>query len=414
MFLLKKVLYFILVLSLLTTTVSADINFSQKAVEVSGVATEYYSSDLFSEPTDFAATVPMKSIPEIKAKSYILMEKSSGEVICENNSDEKLSPASITKIMTLLLVVEAIDSGKISLSDVVSTSEHAASMGGSQIWLEVGEEMTVDELLKATAVASANDASVALAEFVAGSEDAFVGLMNDCAKKLGMKNTVFKNACGLDEEGHYSSARDVAIMSKELLKHDTIKKYTNIWQDSLRNGKTELVNTNKLVRFYQGTTGLKTGTTNKAGFCLAASAMRDGVELISVVMGAENSNDRFNSAKNLLNFGFANYTIFTPTVDAAKIATIPVVKGEQNQVEIESEPIKEVLIKKGSEKGIITEITLENEIEAPVAENKEVGKITIKSGEKTIGEYKIYTINSVERISWPFSFKKIVNLLFSL
>ena len=208
----------------------------------------------------------MNSVPEIKAKSLVLMEASTGEVLYENNSNEKLSPASVTKIMTLLLVIEAIDNGTISLSDIVTTSDHAASMGGSQIWLKPGEEMTVDELLKAAAVGSANDASVALAEYIAGSEEGFVALMNERAAELQMKNTCFKNACGLDEEGHYTSANDIALMSKELLGHDTIKKYTTIWMDSLREGKTELVNTNKLVRFYQGATGLKTGTTDKAGF----------------------------------------------------------------------------------------------------------------------------------------------------
>ena len=266
----KKIIAIICAVIIFSFTVYADTAENVDAVSASSsnLATEYYSSDLFSEPTDFAATVPMNSVPEIKAKSLVLMEASTGEVLYENNSNEKLSPASVTKIMTLLLVIEAVDNGTISLSDIVTTSDHAASMGGSQIWLKPGEEMTVDELLKAAAVGSANDASVALAEYIAGSEEGFVALMNERAAELQMKNTCFKNACGLDEDGHYTSANDIALMSKELLSHDTIKKYTTIWMDSLREGKTELVNTNKLVRFYQGATGLKTGTTDKRVFVL--------------------------------------------------------------------------------------------------------------------------------------------------
>jgi len=248
-------------------------------------------------------TLAEDSIP---AKSAILMDQQSGRVLFEQNADEPVAPASITKIMTLLLVIEALEEGKISLEDKVVTSELAASMGGSQIWLEPGEEMTVDELLRAVAIASANDASVALAEHVAGSEPAFIERMNKRAAQLGMQNTRFLNCTGLDEEGHVTTARDVAIVSRELISHPMIIEYSTIWMDELRNGETQLVNTNKLVRFYPGATGLKTGTTSIAGSCLSATATRDGLSLVAVVMGAPNSDSRFAAARGLLDYGFAN------------------------------------------------------------------------------------------------------------
>ncbi|MBR6741803.1 MAG: D-alanyl-D-alanine carboxypeptidase, partial [Clostridia bacterium] len=244
---------------------------------------------------------------DIKAKSAILLEPYTGKILYEQNSDEKLAPASITKIMPLLLVMEALKRGDISLETAVYASEHACSMGGSQIWLEPGEGMTVDELLKATVIASANDACVVLGELLAGSEEGFVALMNKRAKELGMNNTNFVNCTGLDADEHYTTAHDVAIMSAELIKHPLIKKYSTVWMDSLRNGESELVNTNKLVRFYKGTTGLKTGTTSKAGYCLSATAMRDGMELVAVVLSGESSDLRFSGAKKLLDYGFANY-----------------------------------------------------------------------------------------------------------
>ena len=236
---------------------------------------------------------------EIKAKAAVLMDASTGKVLLKYNENEKLCPASVTKIMPLLLVVEAIDSGKIKLNDVVTVSANASSKGGSQIWLKEGEQMTVDDLLKATAVYSANDACSALGEYVSGSEEAFVSALNKRAAELGMKNTNFENCTGLDDTtiNHLTTALDVAIMSKELLRHEMIINYTTIWMDSVRGGETELVNTNKLVRFFEGTTGLKTGTTSKAGCCVSASAMRNGTHLIAVVLGSENSSDRFETAK---------------------------------------------------------------------------------------------------------------------
>ena len=245
----------------------------------------------------------------ISAPSGVLMEASTGKILYEKNPHDKRPCASITKVMTLLLVFEAIDSGKLSLEDTVTTSEHAASMGGSDIWLEPGEEMSADDMIKATVVASANDAAVALAEHISGSEETFVAQMNQRAAQLGMTDTVFKNCNGLDEEGHITSAYDVAVMSRELMKHEKIFDYTSIWLDNLRGGKTQIVNTNKLLKTYNGITGLKTGTTDDAGCCISATATRDGMSLIGVVLGADTGKQRFADAAALLDHGFANYAV---------------------------------------------------------------------------------------------------------
>jgi D-alanyl-D-alanine carboxypeptidase (penicillin-binding protein 5/6) len=253
-----------------------------------------------------------ESNAEVKAKSAVLMDVNTGTVLLQQNKDERLAPASVTKIMTLLLVFEALDSEKIKLTDMVTVSENAASMGGSQIFLEVGESMSVDDMIKSVVVASANDAAVALAEFVGGSESAFVKMMNDRAAELGMTNTNFENATGLDDDtkNHLTTAYDIALMSRELLKHDKITEYTTIWMDTVRNGEFGLSNTNRLVRFYKGITGLKTGSTDKAGFCISASAKRDNLHLIAVIMGSESSSIRNAEAAKLLDYGFANYDIY--------------------------------------------------------------------------------------------------------
>lgn len=378
------------------------------------IVTEYYSDDIFEDVVEYVATIPMTNPPNVDAKSVVLMEASTGKVLYEKNSKEKLSPASITKIMTLLLIVEALDSNKMSLNDTVTTSDHAASMGGSQIWLEPGETMTVDNLLKAVAVGSANDASVALAEYVAGSEEGFVSLMNQRAEELGMKNSHFVNACGLDAENHYTSANDVAIVSRELINHPSIKAYTTIWMDSLRGGDTELVNTNKLVRYYLGATGLKTGTTSKAGFCVSATAKRDNMEIISVVMSGVSSDARFVGAKKLLDYGFANWSIKIPEFDDSVIKDIAVKKGEQQSVEIELEPISSQLIKKGDENKITTELTINESIEAPVAKGQQIGTLKILLDGNEIDQCKVYTVNDVKRISWGFTFVKLLKEIFKL
>ena len=339
------------------------------------------------------------------------MEQSTGKVLFENNSDEALPPASITKIMTMVLICEALDSGALKMTDVVTASEHAASMGGSQIWLEPKETMNVKDLIKAVAIGSANDASVALAEHIAGSEEGFVTMMNEKAKQLGMKNTVFKNACGLDADGHLSTARDVAIMSRELLKHNVIREFTNIWMDSLRGGETQLVNTNKLVRFYLGATGLKTGTTDKAGSCLSASAKRDNMELIAVVMGAVDSKERFAGAKKLLDYGFANWKITTPTVDKSSLSSLPVTMGQKDELKLYFDEINPELIRNGEKAAIKTVTDLPESVEAPIVKGQQIGKFKITNGDKVLSEYAVYAAEDVDRINFGFSFSRLMTKL---
>ena len=302
---------------------------------------------------------------EIKAKSAILMEPQTGEILYESNSDQQLPPASITKIMSLLLVMEALDRGDFTLETPVSASEHACSMGGSQIWLEPGECMTVHELLKATVIASANDACVALGELIAGSEEAFVALMNQRASELGMNNTNFVNCTGLDAKEHLTTAHDVAVMSCELIKHKLITKYSTVWMDSLRDGKSELVNTNKLVRFYKGTTGLKTGTTSTAKYCLSASAERNGLSLVAVVMAGETSADRFEGAKKLLDYGFANYS-FLEIKSELKDKETKLSGGVAPAVKVKAEETVKVLLNKSSKKNIERVTVWKENITAPV------------------------------------------------
>lgn len=345
-------------------------------------------------------------VDSITAKSAILMEISSGEVLLSKNPDEKLPPASITKIMTLLLVMEAIDSGKITLEDTVTASSNASSKGGSQIWLKEGEQMTVHELLKATAVASANDASTALGEYVAGDEASFVAMMNKRATELGMTNTNFENCSGLDDTTveHYTTARDIAIMSCELMKHERIKDYTTIWMDSLRNGETSLVNTNRLIRFYDGATGLKTGTTSKAGYCISATAQRDGLELVAVVLGSDNSNNRFEDAKKLLSWGFANYEIYTPQVDLSLITDVNVLYGEKSTVSPVITEISPILIKKGTQSSVTQRIDMCVDVEAPVEKGQTMGNIYFEADGEAIAECNLISEARVERRSIFFVF----------
>ena len=344
------------------------------------------------------------------AKAVVLMEKSTGKVLYSENENEKLYPASVTKIMTILLVCEALDSGKIKLSDTVSCSKNAASKGGSQIWLEAGETMSVRELLKATCVYSANDACTLLGEYVAGSEQSFNDMMNNRAKELGMNNTHFDNCTGLDDttDTHLTTAYDVALMSKELLKYDFIKEYTTIWMDSLRNGETQLVNTNKLVRFYNGITGLKTGTTEKAGCCVAATAERNNMELIAVVMGSENSNDRFNTAENLLDWGFANFEIYTPEINDAIKKEIDVLFGMKDSVSIKIPVLSSVLINKGESQNITAETEIAENITAPVDENQTVGKIIVRNGDEILSEHSITIAESVGKLSFFGALHKLL------
>lgn len=352
---------------------------------------------------------------EIKAKAAVLMEVSTGRVLMRYNENERLYPASVTKIMPLLLVMEAVDSGKISLDDVVTVSGTAASKGGSQIWLKEGEQMTVDELLKATAVYSANDACTALGEYIAGSDEAFVKMLNDRAKELGMTNTNFENCTGLDDttKNHLTTAYDVAVMSCELLKHEKITDYTTIWMDSLRNGQTELVNTNKLVRFYEGTTGLKTGTTSKAGCCVSASAKREDTHLVAVVMGSENSSDRFETAKAMLNWGFANYTTVTPVIDSTLIPEVGVINGVEEKISPEIPLAQPVLIEKGREGEITQTIDLAVDVAAPVEKGQVLGTVTFRLGDEMLGEYNLTATHSVDSLTFPIVFMRFLRAIAS-
>lgn len=335
----------------------------------------------------------------VSAKSAILMDASTGQVLYAANEHERLYPASVTKIMPLLLFMEALDSGKISLTDTVTASPVAASKGGSQIWLKEGEQMTVDELLRATAIASANDACTALGEHIAGSEEAFVQLMNKRAEELGMKNTNFVNCSGLDDDTteHLTTAYDIALMSKELLSHDRIKTYTTVWMDTLRDGATALTNTNRLVRFYNGTTGLKTGTTDKAGYCLSASAEREGLHLIAVILGAESSDDRFEGAKALLNWGFANYETVTPDLKGVEIPEVRVLRGIDKSILPKAQGVKPVTLKKGESAKIEYTVELSEDVNAPVEKNQLLGKITARAGDNVIGEYGLVAENEVRK-----------------
>lgn len=347
---------------------------------------------------------------DVKAKSAILMDQTTGKVLMKMKENEKLYPASVTKIMSMLLIAEAIDSNTIRLTDEVTTSTEASKKGGSQIWLKEGEVMTVEELLKATAVYSANDACTALGEYIAGSDEGFVTMMNERAAELGMKNTHFDNCTGLDDtsETHLTTAYDVALMSRELMKHTFILQYTKIWMDSLRDGKTELVNTNKLIRFYEGATGLKTGTTSKAGCCISATATRDGTSLIAVVMGADNSKDRFEGAKAMLNWGFANYETVTPQIDKSLITDVNIIMGEERTVTPQISGNAKFLIPKGKAKDLKQEIDLAAAVEAPVESNQTLGTVTVTLDGQKLGEYKLTSPHYVERLSFKTVFNRMI------
>ena len=339
---------------------------------------------------------------DVKAKSYVLMDVSNGKLLLGKNEHEMLYPASVTKIMTLLLVIEKIDSGKLSLEDKVTASTAAAGKGGSQIWLKEGETMTVDELLRAAAIGSANDACTALAEHIAGSEEGFVKLMNAKANELGMKDTNFENCTGLDDdtENHLTSAYDIALMSRELLSHERIQNYTTVWMDSLRSGATELVNTNKLVRFYKGTTGLKTGTTSKAGHCISASAMRKNLHLIAVVLGAENSTDRFEGAKALLNYGFANYETVTPNFDSSLITDVNIIKGIEQSVTPQVEKVLPMTLETGTGAKIQPKINLALSVEAPVEKGQVLGTLDFEIDGNVIASYNIVSPVEIRKINF--------------
>lgn len=343
-------------------------------------------------------------------KSSILMSLDTGDVIKQNNAYEHLSPASVTKLMSILLILEAIDSGKIKLTDEVAATENAVSKGGSQIWLEVGEKMTVNDLFKAVVIASANDACTLLGEYVAGSDSAFVDMMNKRVETLGLKNSHFENCTGLDDEvtNHYSCAYDLAVIAKEVMKHKLILKYSTVWLDSLRNGKTELNNTNKMINKYNGMTGLKTGTTSNAGFCLCATATRDGISFVSVVLGAQTSDERFALTQELLDYGFANYKLDNIKIDNSKLKTVKVKNGVDKSITPKCELNKKLLLPKNSDK-ITYEYSFLDEIKAPVKKGDKLGVITVYSGNKKISSIELKSDKNIKSVTFLYILKKMFN-----
>lgn len=347
---------------------------------------------------------------KLNVKSSILMSLDTGDVIKQNNAYEHLSPASVTKLMSILLILEAIDSGKIKLTDEVAATENAVSKGGSQIWLEVGEKMTVNDLFKAVVIASANDACTLLGEYVAGSDSAFVDMINKRVETLGLKNSHFENCTGLDDEvtNHYSCAYDLAVIAKEVMKHKLILKYSTVWLDSLRNGKTELNNTNKMINKYNGMTGLKTGTTSNAGFCLCATATRDGISFVSVVLGAQTSDERFELTQELLDYGFANYKLDNIKIDNSKLKTVKVKNGVDKSITPKCELNKKLLLPKNSDK-ITYEYSFLDEVKAPVKKGDRLGVITVYSGNKKISSIELKSDKNIKSVTFLYIFKKMFN-----
>lgn len=361
----------------------------------------------------FSLVLPVSAAPSegqtlsFDCKSAILMDARTGEVLFSQNADEALPPASVTKVMTLLLVMEAIEDGRLSFDDVVTASAHASSMGGSQIFLKEGEQMTVEDLVKSVVIASANDAALALAEHLSGSEEAFVARMNERASELGMVNTHFENTNGLDDtvERHVTSARDIALMSRELIKHEKITEFASIWQDTIRGGEFGLTNTNRLVRFYRGATGLKTGSTAKAGFCISATAERDGMSLICVIMGAPSRDIRNAAATSLLDWGFANFALYTHR--ASDLSPLRVCGGVSERCALRAEEFSAV-VPRGEVSRVSVRTELPDALDAPVSEGDEVGRIVYTLGERELGSVPILACESVERVGFWGIFARIL------
>ncbi|MDE6469881.1 MAG: D-alanyl-D-alanine carboxypeptidase, partial [Eubacterium sp.] len=344
---------------------------------------------------------------EIKVKSSILMCMDTGDIIKEENAYEHLSPASVTKIMSILLIMEAIDSGKIGLDDMVAASENAVSKGGSQIWLEVGEMMSVNDLLKAVVISSANDACTLLSEYVAGSDTAFVSMMNDKVKELGLKDSNFENCTGLDDNvtNHYSCAYDLAVIAREVMKYDIVKNYSTVWLDSLRGGETELNNTNKLVNKYNGITGLKTGTTSNAGFCLCATAERDGMSLVSVVLGADTSDDRFDMSTQLLDFGFANYKLSKINLDIDQITSVKIKNGTVKSTVPIANNSDSILVNKSSGE-FEYEYKVKESVEAPVRKGDTLGEVLVMNGNEQVASIALVAECDVKTVTFSYIFNE--------
>ena len=350
--------------------------------------------------------------PETNAKAVILMEKSTGEILYEENSHEPLEPASVTKVMTMLLIMEALDNGTITKETMVPVSAAAAGMGGSQVYMKEGEQFSVHDMLKAIAVASGNDASVAMAEYLAGSESGFVEKMNEKAAQLGMADTVFQNCTGLPAEGHHTSAHDIALMSRELiLHHPDIRTYTTIWMDTLRDGAFQLANTNKLIRFYDGATGLKTGSTDSALYCLSATAEKEGMELIAVVLGSPTSNDRFEAAKALLNYGFAGWSLVT-AAPSEPLSPIPVSLGTAESVQPILAEDSQILLSKGEAAKVTTTLTVEESLQAPVEQGQQVGTLHVQVDGQTKQSIPLVAQEAVPRLTLWQVYQRMLTTLF--
>ena len=383
-----------------------------RALAFEGISADPYYQLTGSQPPS-EVPVSAEAALTLDARAVLLGDAATGEILYKEAASEPMPIASITKVMTMLLIMEALDSGRITLEDEVTASEHAYSMGGSQIWLEPGEVMTVHELLKAVAVASANDAAVALAEHVSGSEDAFVAEMNRKAASLGMHNTCFKNSNGLDEEGHLSTAEDVFIMSRELLRHELVREYVSIWMDELRGGETQLVNTNKLLTSYSGITGLKTGSTSKAGICISASAERDGMELIAVVLGSPDSKSRFAAARTLLDHGFASYELAELSVPEDTAREVGVKLGKEESCGWVCELPEVALVKKGMKDSVRVEITAAESVTAPVEEGQVLGEATVYVAGELKGSYPILAERAVEKMDFLTAIERLFYTLCS-
>ena len=352
---------------------------------------------------------------DLGCESAILISQDTGEVLYEHNAHEKLRPASVTKVMTILLIMEEIDSGRLSYSDKIACSENASSMGGSQIWLDATEELTVDEMLKAICVVSANDCTVAMAEHIAGSEEMFVERMNQRAKELGMNDTTFKNCHGIDEDGHETSSYDIALMSRELLKnHPEITKYTTIWMDSLRDGKSELVNTNKLIKNYQGATGLKTGSTSLALFNLSASATRENLSLIAVVMRAPTTKERFSCARKLLDYGFSNYQYKKLAEKDCEVMKVPVMKGTEAEVAVKYSDSVGKVMKKKEDGNVEQEVIINGDIIAPIQKGDVLGNVFYRVNGEEVASVELVADSSVEKLSFFNMGKRVVKKWFYL
>ena len=381
----------IIIFSIIFSILISSVCFAKDAIYVWSEDDSNESLQIVSEATD-------NNSLNLESGSAILIDQATGKILYSHNIHEQLRPASVTKVMSILLIMEALEGGRITLDTQIPCSENASSMGGSQIWLDTTESLTVKDMLKSICVVSANDCTVAMAEYIAGSEEAFVQMMNTKAKQLGMNDTTFKNCHGIDEDGHVTSAYDIALMSRELLQnHPSITEYTTIWMDSIRDGKSELVNTNKLIRNYQGATGLKTGSTSIALYNLSASATREGLSLIAVIMKAPTTKIRFNEATKLLDYGFANYTSKNFGNKGDVIQTVNVNKGIDSQVNVVLGEDASVLIKKGDTGNITQNVVIDENVVAPIKKGDVLGKIEFKTGDEIILERKLIAESDVEK-----------------